>query len=95
MDPWKWIVWGCDPPLKKLTSSVSSSVARMTGPGTVPLYVHAEKVTPWAISISRSTAARSYRRTRPGECGAQAGIREHIERAGLSGRRNCVSIIAA
>ena len=57
--PWKWIVWGCDPPLKKLTSSMSSSVARMTGPGTVPLYVQAEYVTPCATSTSRSTAARS------------------------------------
>ena len=35
--PWKWIVWGCEPALVNATSRMSSSVARITGPGTVPL----------------------------------------------------------
>jgi hypothetical protein len=55
--PWKWIVCGCEPPLVKRMRSRSSSVARMTGPGTVPLYVHAGKKTPGAISISLSIAS--------------------------------------
>jgi hypothetical protein len=54
--PWKWIVWGCEPAFAKRTSRMSSSVARITGPGTVPLYVQAEKNTPWATSTSRSIA---------------------------------------
>ena len=39
--PWKWIVCGCALALRKSTRRMSSSVARMTGPGAVPLYVHA------------------------------------------------------
>ena len=54
--PWKWIVWGCAPAFTKRTRRRSSSVARITGPGTVPLYVHAGKNTPGAISISSSVA---------------------------------------
>ena len=42
--PWKWIVCGCEPAFVKCTRRRSSSVARMTGPGTVPLYVHAGNV---------------------------------------------------
>ena len=52
---------------------MSSSVARITGPGTVPLYVHAGKKTPGAISISSSVATRVYARTRPGSCGSARG----------------------
>ena len=44
--PWKWIVCGCEPAFVKLTRRMSSSVARMIGPGTVPLYVQASKKTP-------------------------------------------------
>ena len=64
--PWKWIVCGCTPWFEKLTRSRSSSVARMIGPGTVPLYVQASKKTPGATSIFWSTAVRWYSRTRPG-----------------------------
>src|SRR5215211_1805115 len=71
--PWKWIVCGWEPPLLKRTRRRSSSVARITGPGTLPLYVHAAKVTPWATSTSRSSATSSYSRTRPGSCGSAAG----------------------
>ena len=71
--PWKWIVCGCEPPFVKFTRSRSSSVARITGPGTVPLYVQAVKNTPLATSISRSTAVTSYSRTRPGSCGSAGG----------------------
>jgi hypothetical protein len=49
--PWKWIVCGWEPAFANLTLSRSPSVARITGPGTVPLYVHAEKNTPLATSI--------------------------------------------
>jgi hypothetical protein len=49
--PWKWIVCGCEPALTKFTRRRSSSVALITGPGTVPLNVQALKVTPLAISI--------------------------------------------
>ena len=45
----------------------------MTGPGAVPLYVQAGKVTPFATSISLSTASKSYSRTRPGLCGRAFG----------------------
>ena len=41
-------------------------MARITGPGTVPLYVHASKKTPCATSIVLSIAVRVYSRTRPG-----------------------------
>ncbi len=67
--PWKWIVCGCEPSLRKLTRRVSPSVARMTGPGAVPLYVHAGKKMPGAISSSVSTATSSYLRTLPGRYG--------------------------
>ena len=39
--PWKWIECGCEPALTKRTRRMSSSVARITGPGIVPLYVQA------------------------------------------------------
>ena len=71
--PWKWIVCGCEPALTKLTRRMSPSVARSTGPGTVPLYVHAGKNTPGATSISRSVAVSVYSRTRPGEYGSAGG----------------------
>ena len=71
--PWKWIVCGCEPPLTKWTRSMSPSVARITGPGTVPLYVQAGKKTPGATSISRSTAVSVYSRTRPGSYGSAGG----------------------
>ena len=71
--PWKWIVCGCEPALTKLTRSVSPSVARSTGPGTVPLYVQAGKNTPGATSISLSVAVSVYSRTRPGEYGSAGG----------------------
>ena len=48
-------------------------MARITGPGTVPLYVHASKKTPCATSIVLSTAVRVYSRTRPGACGSGGG----------------------
>ena len=64
--PWKWIVCGCEPALTKRTRRMSSSVARITGPGIVPLYVQAGKKTPGAISISSSVATSVYSRTRPG-----------------------------
>ena len=54
--PWKWIVCGCEPALTKRTRRRSSSVARITGPGIVPLYVQAGKKTPGAISSSSSVA---------------------------------------
>ena len=47
-------------------------MARITGPGTVPLYVQAGKKTPGAISISSSVATSVYSRTRPGLCGQRA-----------------------
>ena len=71
--PWKWIVCGCDPALRKWTRSRSPSVARITGPGTVPLYVQAAKKTPGATSICRSTAVSVYSRTRPGSYGSAGG----------------------
>ena len=71
--PWKWIVCGCDPALTNFTRNVSPSVARITGPGTVPLYVQAGKKTPGAISISLSTAVSVYGRTRPGWYGNGLG----------------------
>ena len=71
--PWKWIVCGCEPAFTKRTRSVSPSVARSTGPGTVPLYVQAGKKTPGATSISRSTAVSVYSRTRPGSAGSAGG----------------------
>ena len=71
--PWKWIECGCEPALTKRTRRMSSSVARITGPGTVPLYVQAGKKTPGAISISRSIARSEYSRTRPGSCGSASG----------------------
>ncbi len=64
--PWKWIVCGCEPALTNFTFRMSPSVARITGPGTVPLYVQAGKNTPGAISSSLSTAVSVYGRTRPG-----------------------------
>ena len=54
--PWKWMVCGCEPRLMNRTRRRSSSVARITGPGTVRLYVQAGKKTPGAISISSSVA---------------------------------------
>jgi hypothetical protein len=66
-------VCGCEPAFANLTRSRSSSVARITGPGTVALYVQAEKKTPLATSIWRSTAASVYSRTRPGLCGSGFG----------------------
>ena len=71
--PWKWIECGCEPALTKRTRRMSSSVARIIGPGTVPLYVQAGKKTPGAISISRSMARSVYSRTRPGSYGSAAG----------------------
>ena len=71
--PWKWIVCGCEPALTNRTRRRSPSVARITGPGTVPLYVHAGKKTPGAISISLSIAVSVYSRTRPGRCGSGSG----------------------
>ncbi len=90
--PWKWIVCGCDPPLKKLTSSMSSSVARMTGPGTVPLYVQAEK----RHALRDLDVAVDGREVVPADPAGgvrerRRRIREHVERAGLSGRGNRVS----
>ena len=38
--PWKWIECGWEPALTKRTRRMSPSVARITGPGMVPLYVH-------------------------------------------------------
>ena len=58
--PWKWIVCGCDPAFTKLDAEVSPSVARITGPGAVPLYVHAGKMMPGAISMSLSSAVSVY-----------------------------------
>ena len=52
---------------------MSPSVARMTGPGTVPLYVQAGKKTPGATSISLSIAVSVYSRTRPGSYGSAGG----------------------
>ena len=68
---------------------MSSSVARMTGPGTVPLYVQAGKKTPGAISISRSIARIVYSRTRPGWYGQRRRrIEQRVEvvRAADGGR---------
>ena len=48
-------------------------MARITGPGTVPLYVQAGKKTPGAISSSSSRATSVYSRTRPGLCGSAGG----------------------
>ena len=67
--PWKWIVCGCDPRFRKRTRSVSPSVALITGPGAVPLYVQAGKKTPGATSRSVSPAVSMYSRTRPGSEG--------------------------
>ena len=39
--PWKWIECGWEPALTKRTRRMSPSVARITGPGIVPLYVQA------------------------------------------------------
>ena len=44
----------------------SPSVARITGPGAVPLYIHAGKKTPGATSSSVSVAVSVYSRRRPG-----------------------------
>ena len=71
--PWKWIVCGCEPALTKWTRSRSPSVARITGPGAVPLYVHAGKKTPGATSSSVSVAVSVYSRTRPGSYGSAGG----------------------
>ena len=82
--PWKWIVCGCAPSLRKCTRSRSSSVARITGPGAVPLYVHAGKCTPCATSMSTSRATSVYSRTRPGLCGSAGG---GVSRASIAGLR--------
>ena len=64
---------------------MSSSVARITGPGTVPLYVQAGKKTPGAISISRSNARIAYSRTRPGWYGsARRRVQEVVEVVGAA-----------
>ena len=83
--PWKWIVWGWLPALRKRTRRRSSSVARMTGPGAVPLYVHAGYVTPWATWMSTSRATSVYSRGRPGLCGRAAG---GIRSASIAGSRS-------
>ena len=79
--PWKWIVCGCEPWFRNSTRKMSPSVARRTGPGTVPLYVHAAYVTPCATSISRSSATSRYSRTRPGCCGSGGGGMSSASRA--------------
>ena len=56
---------GCDPPFVNLTRSRSPSVARSVGPGIRPLYVHAGKKSPGAISTSLSCAKISYVRRCP------------------------------
>ena len=75
---------------------MSSSVARMTGPGTVPLYVHAGKKTPGATSMSLSIARSEYSRTRPGSCGRAGGGRSSASRSfGPPGAGASSPIIAA
>ena len=51
--------WGCDPKFLNMILRRSPSLARMAGPGTRLLKVHAGKWMPGAISISLSTASIS------------------------------------
>src|SRR5215208_6362867 len=67
--PWKWIVCGCEPPFVNSTRSRSSSVARSTGPGIVPLYVHPGKNTPGAIRQRRRRLEQRVEVMRPAGCG--------------------------
>ena len=71
-------------------------MARITGPGTVPLYVQAAKKTPGATSIVLSTAVRVYSRTRPGACGSPGGgVSSESSAFGPPGAGVSMPIIAA
>ena len=75
---------------------MSPSVARMTGPGTVPLYVQAGKKIPGAISTSLSMPVSVYSRTRPGLYGQRAGrVEELVEVVRAADRGRPGPIIAA